>query len=388
LRVDFQYSQEQELTRSTVREFAEREIAPRSREMDETQHFPLDIMQRLGEMGMLGILFPPEYGGAGLGYSDYILIIEELARVDASIGLSVAAHNSLCSNHIYLAGTEEQKKRHLTPLASGEKIGAWSLTEPTAGSDASGTRSTAVKRRGHWVLNGSKTFATHGSVCDVAVVFAVTDSSREKHGISAFILEKGMKGFRAGKKEDKLGCRASDTAELVMDECRVPASHMLGREGEGFVDALRILDGGRIGIAALALGIAQGSLEQATAYAGERQQFGRAIAEFQAVQWMLADSVVEIEAARLLVQRAAFLKDDGQDVTAAASMAKLFASETAMRVTDRAVQIHGGYGYTKDYPVERFYRDAKITTIGEGTSEIQRLVIARHILGLAREQAR
>jgi alkylation response protein AidB-like acyl-CoA dehydrogenase len=387
LQVDFRYSQEQELTRSTVREFAEREIAPRSREMDETQHFPLDIMRSLGEMGMLGILFPPEYGGVGLGYSDYVLIIEELARVDGSIGLSVAAHNSLCSNHIYLAGTEEQKKRHLTPLASGAKIGAWSLTEPTAGSDASGTRSSAVKNRGHWVLNGSKTFATHGSVCDVAVVFAVTDASKGKHGISAFILEKGMKGFRAGKKEDKLGCRASDTAELVMDGCRVPASHMLGREGEGFVDALRILDGGRIGIAALGLGIAQGALEQATAYAKERQQFGKPIASFQAIQWMLADSSVEIEAARLLVQRAACLKDAGQDVTAAASMAKLYASETAMRVTDRAVQIHGGYGYTKDYPVERYYRDAKITTIGEGTSEIQRLVIARHILGLARGQA-
>ncbi len=384
--MDFRLSQEQELTRSTVREFAEKEIAPRSRELDESQTFPIDLMRRLGEMGLLGIVFPPEYGGAGLSHADYALIIEELARVDGAIGLSVAAHNSLCSNHIFLAGTEEQKKRHLVPLARGEKIGAWSLTEPTAGSDASGTRTTAMRERGGWMLNGSKTFATHGSVCDVAVVFAVTDPARNKHGISAFILEKGMKGFRPGKKEDKLGCRASDTAEIVMEDCRVPDSHLLGKAGEGFIDALRILDGGRIGIGALAVGIAQGALEQATAYARERHQFGKPIGTFQAVQWMLADSAVEVEAARLLVQRAAFLKDTGQDVTAAASMAKLYASETAMRVTDRAVQIHGGYGYTKDYPVERFYRDAKITTIGEGTSEIQRLVIARQLLGLARGQ--
>ncbi len=384
--MDFRLSQEQELTRSTVREFAEKEIAPRSRELDECQTFPIDLMRRLGEMGLLGIVFPPEYGGAGLSHVDYALIIEELARVDGAIGLSVAAHNSLCSNHIFLAGTEEQKKRHLVPLARGEKIGAWSLTEPTAGSDASGTRTTAMRERGGWMLNGSKTFATHGSVCDVAVVFAVTDPARNKHGISAFILEKGMKGFRPGKKEDKLGCRASDTAEIVMEDCRVPDSHLLGKAGEGFIDALRILDGGRIGIGALAVGIAQGALEQATAYARERHQFGKPIGTFQAVQWMLADSAVEVEAARLLVQRAAFLKDTGQDVTAAASMAKLYASETAMRVTDRAVQIHGGYGYTKDYPVERFYRDAKITTIGEGTSEIQRLVIARQLLGLARGQ--
>jgi hypothetical protein len=384
--VDFQLTEEQELTRRTVREFAEKEIAPRAAQLDEDQEFPLDIMKRLGEMGMLGIRFPPEYGGAGLSVRDYALIIEELSRVDASIGLSVAAHNSLCANHIYLAGSEEQKRRFLVPLARGEKIGAWSLTEPTAGSDAAGTRSAAVRDGAHWVLNGSKTFATHGSVCDVAVVFAVTDRDRGKHGISAFILEKGLKGFRPGRKENKMGCRASDTAELVMQDCRVPASHLLGREGEGFIDALRVLDGGRIGIAALAVGIAQGALEHALGYARTRQQFGQPIADFQAIQWLLADSAVEIDAARLLVQRAAFLMDSGQDVTMASAMAKLFASETALRVTDRAVQIHGGYGYIKDFPVERAYRDAKITTIGEGTSEIQRLVIARRLLGLARGQ--
>ncbi len=378
--MDFQLSEEQELTRRTVREFAESRIAPRSPELDETQTFPREIMGELGEMGMLGILFPPEYGGSGLQYGDYVLIIEELSRVDGSIGLSVAAHNSLCSNHIYLAGTEEQKRRFLVPLAQGRKIGAWSLTEPTAGSDASGTKSTAVKDGSAWILNGSKTFATHGSVCDVAVVFAVSDKSGGKHGISAFILERGMPGFRAGRKENKMGCRASDTAELVMENCRVPDSQRLGREGEGFVDALRVLDGGRIGIAALAVGIARGALDQALAYARDREQFGQPIANFQAIQWMLADSAVEVDAARLLVQRAAYLKDTGQDVTMASAMAKLYASEMAVRVTNRAVQVHGGYGYIKEFPVERAYRDAKITTIGEGTSEIQRLVIARRLL--------
>jgi len=378
--LNFQPDEEQELTRRTVRDFALKEIAPRSAELDETQHFPRDIMKRLGEMGMLGVVFPAEYGGAALAYGDYVLIIEELARVDASIGLSVAAHNSLCSNHIYLAGSEDQKKRFLVPLARGEKIGAWSLTEPTAGSDASGTKSTAVKDGEHWILNGSKTFATHGSVCDVAVVFAVSDRSKGKHGISAFILEPGMKGFRPGRKENKMGCRASDTAELVMEECRVPDAHRLGAEGEGFIDALRVLDGGRIGIGALAVGIARGALDQALSYAQNRHQLGQAIANFQAVQCMLADSAVEIDAARLLVQRAAWLKDRGGEVGMASAMAKLYASETAVRVSNRALQIHGGYGYIKDYPIERIYRDAKITTIGEGTSEIQRLVISRRLL--------
>ena len=385
--MEFHLTQEQELTRQTVRRFAEQEIAPRAFELDETQEFPRDIMKKLGDMGMLGILFPPEYGGAGLTYLDYVLIIEELARVDGSIGLSVAAHNSLCSNHIFVAGTEDQKRRYLAPLARGVTIGAWSLTEPTAGSDASGTRSTAVRDGAGWVLNGSKTFATHGSVCDVAVVFAVSEKSKGKHGISAFILEKGMKGFGAGRKENKMGCRASDTAEIVMQDCRVPDDNRLGEEGQGFIDALRILDGGRIGIGALGVGIAQGAFEQAVAYAKGRKQFDQPIANFQAVQWMLADSAVEISAARLLVQRAAFVKDTGEEVTRAASMAKLYASETAVRVANRAVQIHGGYGYVKEYPVERAYRDAKICTIGEGTSEIQRLVIARQLLGETPERA-
>jgi hypothetical protein len=382
--LDFRPTEEQELLRQTVRAFAEKEIAPRAAALDESQEFPHDIMKRLGGMGLLGILFPAEYGGAGLGYQDYVLVIEELARVDGSIGLSVAAHNSLCANHIYLAGTEEQKRRFLVPLARGEAIGAWSLTEPTAGSDASGTRTLALPDGDGWILRGTKTFATHGSVCDVAVVFAVTDRSRGKHGISAFILEKGMPGFRPGRKENKMGCRASDTAELVMEDCRVPDTQRLGRAGEGFIDALRVLDGGRIGIGALAVGIAQGALDQAIAYARTRRQFDRPIAAFQAVQWMLADSAVEIQAARLLVQRAAHLKDTGGEVTSAAAMAKLYASETAVRVANRAVQVHGGYGYIKDYPVERAYRDAKIATIGEGTSEIQRLVIARRLLGEAR----
>jgi len=385
--LDFRLSEEQILLRRTVRDFAEKEIAPRSRAMDQSQEFPRDLMSKLGAMGMLGVFFPPELGGAGMGIPEYALIIEELARVDAAIALSVAAHNSLCSNHIFMAGSPEQKNRYLVPLARGEKIGAWSLTEPTAGSDAGGTRSTAVRDGDHWVLNGSKTFATHGSVAETAVVFAVTDKSRGKHGISAFILEKGMPGFRPGRKEDKMGCRASDTAEIVMDNCRVPQSQMLGAEGGGFVDALRILDGGRIGIAALAIGIAQGAFEQAIAYARSRQQFGQAIAAFQAVQWMIADSAVEIDAARLLVRRAAAMRQAGQDVNMASAMAKLYASETALRVVDRAVQIHGGYGYVKDYPVERAYRDAKLTTIGEGTSEIQRLVIARHLIGQTREHA-
>ncbi|HUD73209.1 MAG TPA: acyl-CoA dehydrogenase [Dongiaceae bacterium] len=384
--MDFRPTEEQELTRRTVRDFAEKEIAPRSRALDAAQEFPRDLFAQLGEMGLLGVFFPPEYGGAGLSYPDYAIIIEEIARVDGAIALSVAAHNSLCSNHIFLAGSEDQKQRFLVPLARGEKIGAWSLTEPTAGSDASGTRSTAVKQGDHWILNGSKTFATHGSVCDTAVVFAVTDRAKGKHGISAFILERGMPGFRSGRKEDKMGCRASDTAEVIMDNCRVPAGQLLGREGEGFVDALRILDGGRIGIGSLAVGIAQGAFEQATDYARRREQFGKSIGQFQAVQWMLADSAVEIDAARLLVMKAATMRQAGVPVTTASAMAKLYASETALRVTDRAVQIHGGYGYVKDYPVERAYRDAKLTTIGEGTSEIQRLVIARQILGRAQEQ--
>ncbi|MBI4160840.1 MAG: acyl-CoA dehydrogenase family protein [Acidobacteria bacterium] len=379
--MDFRVSDESRLILRELREFCDAEVRPRAREFDERQAFPHEAVARLGRLGCLGVIFPPEYGGAGLTYVDYVSIVEEIGRGDASVGLSVAAHNSLCANHIYEFGTEEQKRRFLVPLARGEKIGAWSLTEPTAGSDAGGTR-TAARRSGEgWILNGQKTFTTHGGVCDIAVVFAVTDPGREKHGISAFILEKGTPGFRPGRKEDKLGCRASDTSEVVMEDCRVPAGNLLGREGDGFVNALQILDGGRISIAALAVGIARASLEESVGYSRRREQFGRPIAAFQAIQWFLADMATEIEAARLLAFRAAQLKDLGRPVTRESSMAKLFASEVAVRAAERAVQIHGGYGYTKDYPVERFYRDAKICTIGEGTSEIQRLIIARRLLG-------
>jgi alkylation response protein AidB-like acyl-CoA dehydrogenase len=326
-------------------------------------------------------MFPPEYGGAGLSTVDYTIVVEELARVDPGVALSVAAHNSLASNHIYIAGTEEQKQKYLVPLAKGEKIGTWSLTEPTAGSDAGGTKTRAVKDGDHYVLDGSKTFATHGSVADVAVVFAVTDPVAARHGgISAFILEKGTPGFHPGKKENKMGCRASDTAELAMENCRIHKSQLLGQEGHGLRDALRVLDGGRISIAAMAVGTAQGAFEAALKYAQQRQQFGKAIAEFQAIQFMLADCATEIEAARWLTLRAAHLKDQGHDVNKEGAMAKLYASEAAVRITDKAIQIHGGYGYMKEYPVEKFHRDAKLTTIGEGTSEIQRLVIARRLL--------
>jgi len=378
--VDFSFTEEQELTRKMVREFAEAEIAPHSARLDEEQEFPFEIFRKLGELGLTGVVFPPEYGGAGLATVEYAIVVEEIARVDPGVALSVAAHNSLACNHIFLAGTEEQKRRYLVPLAKGEKIGTWSLTEPTAGSDAGGTKTRAEKDGDHFILNGTKTFATHGSVADVAVVFGVTDPAAKHRGISAFILEKGMAGFRPGKKENKMGCRASDTAELAMEDCRVPRSQLLGKEGEGFRDAMRVLDGGRISIAAMAVGTAQGAFEAAVKYARQRQQFGKAIAEFQAIQFLLADCATEIEAARWLTMRAAHLKDQGQDVNKAGAMAKLYASETAVRVTDKAIQIHGGYGYMKEYPVEKFHRDAKLTTIGEGTSEIQRLVIARRLL--------
>ena len=378
--MDFSFTEEQELTRKMVREFAEAEIAPHSARLDEEQEFPFEIFRKLGELGLTGVVFPPEYGGAGLATVEYAIVVEEIARVDPGVALSVAAHNSLACNHIFLAGTEEQKRRYLVPLAKGEKIGTWSLTEPTAGSDAGGTKTRAEKDGDHFILNGTKTFATHGSVADVAVVFGVTDPAAKHRGISAFILEKGMAGFRPGKKENKMGCRASDTAELAMEDCRVPRSQLLGKEGEGFRDAMRVLDGGRISIAAMAVGTAQGAFEAAVKYARQRQQFGKAIAEFQAIQFLLADCATEIEAARWLTMRAAHLKDQGQDVNKAGAMAKLYASETAVRVTDKAIQIHGGYGYMKEYPVEKFHRDAKLTTIGEGTSEIQRLVIARRLL--------
>jgi hypothetical protein len=379
--MDYSLPEETEAIRQTVRDFAEREIAPRIMEFDEPQKHPAAILKALGGLGMMGILFPPEYDGAGLSYVDYVTVLEELARVDGSIALSVAAHNSLCSNHIYQFGSEEQKQRYLRPLARGEWLGAWSLTEPTAGSDASDTKTIALRDGGEWVLNGSKTFATHGSVADVAVVFAVTGRGAGKKGISAFIIEKGTSGFRPGKKENKLGMRASDTSELIMQDCRLPASALLGTEGQGFVNALQILDGGRISIAALAVGMAQGCLDHSRAYARQREQFDQPIARFQAVQFMLADMEVQTEAARWLTYRAACLKDKGESVTRASAMAKLYAGEIAVRAASAAVQIHGGYGFTKDYPVEKFYRDVKLCTIGEGTSEIQRLVIARSLLG-------
>jgi len=379
--MDFSFPPETEAIRQTVREFAEREIAPVLMRFDEAQEHPKEILQGLAELGMMGILFPPEYDGAGLGYVEYVAILEELARVDGSIALSVAAHNSLCTNHIFTFGSEAQRQKYVRPLARGEKLGAWSLTEPTAGSDASDTKTVARKDGDGWVLNGSKTFATHGSVADVAVVFALSDRSAAKKGISAFVIDKGTPGFRPGKKENKLGMRASDTSELVMEDCRLPAEALLGQEGQGFVNALQILDGGRISIAALAVGIAQGCLDHSLAYAKEREQFDRPIAQFQAVQFMLADMAVQTDAARWLTYRAADMKDRGLSVTQASSMAKLYAGEAAVRSANTAVQIHGGYGFTKDYPVEKYYRDVKLCTIGEGTSEIQRLVIARTLLG-------
>jgi hypothetical protein len=378
--MEFGFSEELLEIKRTAREFAENEIRPHVMEWDEKQIFPIEALKKLANLGFLGVLIPTEYGGAGLGYTEYVTIVEELSRVDGSIGISVAAHNSLCTGHIYLCGTEQQRKRFVEPLARGEKIGAWSLTEPEAGSDAGGTQTVAKLDGDHWVLNGQKTFTTHGTYGDVCVAMAVTDKSAGHHGISAFILEKGMPGFFPGKKENKLGLRASDTSTVVFDECRVPKENLLGTPGSGFIDALKILDGGRISIAALAVGMAQGAYEAALQYAKQRKQFGKPIAEFQAIQFKLADMATEIDAARLLMHRAAWMKDRGMQTTAQSSMAKLYAGEVAVRVANEWVQVHGGYGYIKEYPAEKFYRDVKLCTIGEGTSEIQRLVIAREIL--------
>lgn len=378
--MNFDLTEDQKQIRMSVREFAEAEIAPRAREWDEAQHFPIELLPKLAELGLMGIIFPEDYGGAGLGYIEYAIIIEELGRVDGSIGLSVAAHNSLCSNHIYMFGTEEQKRKYLIPLAQGRHLGAWGLTEPSAGSDASGTRTVAVRKDGGWVVNGSKNFITHAIHADTCVAVASTDRSKGSKGITAFIFEKGMKGFSPSKKENKLGMRASETAGVVFEDCFVPDENRLGEEGMGFINAMQVLDGGRISIAALAVGIAQGAYEAAIRYAKERVQFGRPIAEFQAIQFKLADMATAIEAARLLTYRAAYLKDHGQPVTKQASMAKLFASEMCVRVCEEAIQIHGGYGYTKDYLPEKCWRDAKLLTIGEGTSEIQRIIIARQLL--------
>jgi alkylation response protein AidB-like acyl-CoA dehydrogenase len=378
--MQFGFTEQQRHLQNAIREFAEAEIRPHVMEWDESQAFPLDVFHKLGDLGVLGAIFPEEWGGSGYRYVDYEIVMEELARVDPSIALSVAAHVSLCANHIYTAGNDEQKRRYLPKLASGEWIGCWSLTEPEVGSDAAGARTSAVREGDCWTLNGVKTFTTNAHIADVCVAMAVTDRAASAHGISAFIVEKGTPGFRFGKKENKLGMRCSPTGEVLFTHCRVPQSQLCGRPGEGFIDSLRILDGGRISIAALAVGAAQGAFEAALQYSKQRKQFGRFISEFQAIQHKLADMATDIEAARLLTLRAAELKDSGIAVTKESSMAKLFASETAVRVASEAVQIHGGYGFIKDYPVEKFYRDSKLCTIGEGTSEIQKLVIARQLL--------
>ena len=378
--MDFGFTGEQEQLRKTIREFSEAEIKPHVMEWDESQEFPDAVFRRLGKMGVLGAVFPEELGGSGYSYVDYSIVMEELARVDPSVALSVAAHVSLCTNHIYLAANEEQKRRYIPKLASGEWIGSWSLTEPEAGSDAGGTRTNAVLDGDTWLLNGGKTFTTNAQVADVCVAMAMTDRSASSHGISAFILEKGTPGFKVGKKENKLGMRCSPTGEVLFTDCRLPASQLCGNRGEGFVDSLRILDGGRISIAALSVGLAQGAYEAALKYSKQRKQFSRFISEFQAIQHKLADMATEIEAARLLTLRAAWMKDSGASVNKESAMAKLYASEIAVHAANEALQIHGGYGFIKDYPVEKFYRDVKLCTIGEGTSEIQKLVIARQLL--------
>jgi alkylation response protein AidB-like acyl-CoA dehydrogenase len=378
--MDFRLTEEQTLLQRSVREFAETEIRPHVREWDERQHFPAEIIPKLAELGLLGIQFPEEYGGAGMSAVDYCICIEELARVDPGLALSVAAHNGLCAAHVALAGTEAQKRKFLVPLATGAKIGAWGLTESTSGSDAAGMRTQAVRDGDTWVINGAKTFTTHGRVGDIMVVMAVTDRAAGSKGVSAFIVEKGTPGMRAGKKEDKLGMRASDTSEVLFEDCRVPAEQLLGGQGHGFIDTMQVLDAGRIGIAALSVGLAQGAYEAALGYSQQRKAFGHTISHFQAIQWKLADNATRIEAARLLTYRAAYLKDQGVRTTLESAMAKLYSSEIAVRAADDCVQIHGGYGFVKDYPAEKFFRDVKLTTIGEGTSEIQRLVIARQLL--------
>ena len=378
--MDFQLNDEQLQLQKSVREYAEREIAPNVMKWDEAGEFPMATVKELGKMGLMGVVFPTEYGGAGMGYVEYVTAIDELSRVDGSVGIIVAAHTSLCSNHIFLAGSEEQKRKYIPKLATGEFLGAWGLTEPSSGSDAGSARMTAVRRGNTWVLNGNKTFITNGHYADVVVAIAVTDRTAHTHGLSAFIVEKGTKGFRPGKKENKLGLRASDTSELIFEDCVIPAENLLGKAGDGFIDAMQVLDGGRISIAALSLGMAQGAYESALKYSKQRKQFGKAISEFQAIQWKLADMATEIEAARLLTMRAASMKDAGMKTTLESSMAKLYASEVAVRCANEGVQIHGGYGFIKDYPAEKFYRDVKLCTIGEGTSEIQRLVIARQLV--------
>lgn len=378
--MNFQFSEEQELIAESARNFAEQYIRPHIMEWDETQHFPVDVLKKAGEMGFMGIFIPEEYGGSGLGYHEYVAIIEEITKVDPSIGLSVAAHNSLCTGHIFYFGNEEQKQKWLPKLASGEWIGAWGLTEHNTGSDAGGMNTTATKDGDHYILNGTKNFITHGKSGDVAVVVARTGEKGDAHGMSAFVVERGTPGFSSGKKEDKLGMRASETAELIFDQCKVHKDNMLGAEGEGFVQSLKLLDGGRISIGALSLGIAKGAYEAALKYSKEREQFGKPISSFQGISFKLSDMATEIQASELLVHKAASMKNNGEKVTTAGAMAKMYASEACVRIANESVQIHGGYGYIKEYPVEKFYRDSKLCTIGEGTTEIQKLVIARNIL--------
>ncbi len=377
--MDFRLTTDQELLRRTIREFAEIEIRPHVREWDADQHFPTELVPKLAALGLMGIQVPEAWDGAGLSAVDYCIAIEELARVDPAVALSVAAHNGLCTAHLLMFGNDAQRQTFVMPLARGEQIGAWGLTESTSGSDAAALRTSARRDGADWVLNGSKTFTTHGRVGDVLVAMAISDPAAGSRGISAFVIERGTPGLTAGKKEDKLGMRASETSEVLFDECRIPADHLIGEAGQGFAQAMQVLDAGRIGIAALSVGLAQGAFEAARSYAIERHAFGRSISRFQAIQWKLADHATRIEAARLLTYRAAYLKDQGARTTLESSMAKLYASEIAVKVADDCVQIHGGYGFVKDYPAEKFFRDVKLTTIGEGTSEIQRLVIARQL---------
>jgi len=378
--VNFSLTDEQQLLRKSVREFSETELRPHVMEWDEAQHFPKELMPKLAALGLLGIQFPEQYAGAGMSAVDYCICIEELARVDPSVSLSVAAHNGLGAAHIAMFANEAQKQKYLVPLAQGAKLAAWGLTEPGSGSDAAAMRTTAVRDGECWVLNGSKMFITHGTSADTLVIMAVTDRSKGAKGISAFILERGMGGLLAGKKEDKLGMRASETTEVILQNCRVPASQLIGEEGQGFIQTLQVLDAGRIGIAALSVGLAQGAYEAAARYTGERKQFGRAISSFPAIQERLAQHQSQVEAARLLTYRAAWLKDQGRRMTLESAMAKLYSSEIAVRAAEDGVQMHGGYGFVKDYPAEKFLRDVKLLTIGEGTSEVQRLVIARQLL--------
>lgn len=378
--MNFDYSETQRLVAESAKQFAQQYLAPNVRDWDETQFFPKEVLHKAGEYGFMGIIIPEMYGGAGLSYHEYISIIEEITKIDPSIGLSIAAHNSLCTNHIYEFGNEEQRQRWLPKLATGEWIGAWGITEHNTGSDAGGMATTAVRDGDYWVLNGAKNFITHGKSGEIAVVIARTGEKGDSHGMSAFVVERGTPGFTHGKKEDKLGMRASETAEMIFENCRIPHENILGEIGDGFIQSMKILDGGRISIGALALGISKGAYEASLKYAKERTQFGKPISEFQGVSFKLADMCVEIEAAELLLHKAAFLKNEKRKMTLNSAICKLYASDSCVKIANDAIQIHGGYGYLKDFPVEKFYRDAKLCTIGEGTSEIQKVVISKNIL--------